>query len=192
MANMSAAAVRSVAPNKAAYSLATAQGISLRPVAPDDGELLYQIYASTRTDELASVPWTTEQKETFLRSQSHAQETHYARHYRDATFEIILADGLPCGRLYLNRGANEIRIVDITLLPAFRGRGWGTAILRDIHTQAIATHASVTIHVEHTNPARCLYDRLGFEIVIDKGMHLLMRWTSAAFAATPSQLVQLQ
>lgn len=171
------------------YARAAALGISFRPVTATDSELLYQIYAGTRTEELAPVPWTAAQKETFLRAQSHAQEVHYAKHYREATFDIILAGSTPCGRLYLNHGVNEIRIIDIALLPDFRGRGWGTALLRDVQHQASMADTCVTIHVEHLNPARRLYDRLGFQVVTDKGMYQLMKW---APMATLPPLVHLQ
>ena len=85
--------------------------------------------------------------------------------------------GWPVGRLYVARWEKEIRIVDITLLPEFRGTGIGTKLLRDLQTEARSACKSLTIHVERFNRALTLYQRLGFKEVEDKGVYLLMRWS---------------
>ena len=94
---------------------------TLRPARPEDREFLLSVYASTRTEELTPVPWTDEQKAAFLRMQFDAQDAHYRAHYEGATYEVIEVDGLPAGRLYVHRRPKEIRLVDIALLPRFRG-----------------------------------------------------------------------
>ena len=99
----------------------------LRPVEPDDREFLYRVYASTRTEELAVVPWDDAQKDAFLRAQFDAQDAWWRENYGGASFDVIVVDGEPAGRLYLHRGDTEIRIVDIALLPEHRGKGVGTA-----------------------------------------------------------------
>ena len=148
--------------------------VALRPVGPDDEQLLFRVYASTRVDELAVVPWVEEQKEAFLRAQFDAQTRWYREHYGAGSFDVVLVDGEPCGRLYVHRGAAEIRIVDIALLPARRGEGVGTALVRDLLAEADATGKRVTIHVERLNPALRLYERLGFTLAEDKGVYLLL------------------
>jgi ribosomal protein S18 acetylase RimI-like enzyme len=150
--------------------------ISLRAIREDDREFLCRVYASTRREELASVPWTAEQKDAFLRMQFRAQDTHYRAHYPHAEFSIILLDGCPVGRLYLDRRADEIRIVDIALLPEHRGAGIGSSLLRGILAEAARTGKAVTIHVEHNNPALRLYRRLGFTPIGDAGVYTLMEW----------------
>ena len=85
-----------------------------------------------------------------------------------------MADGEPAGRLYVNRGRSEIRIVDIALLPEHRGNEIGTALLRDLLAEADAAGKRVTIHVERLNPALGLYDRLGFSVAEDKGVYLFL------------------
>ncbi len=89
---------------------------TLRPVTPDDHELLYRIYASTREDEMAQVDWTREQIEDFLRFQFEAQHKYYMEQFPDAAFDLILLDGEPVGRLYVDRRDDEIRLIDIALL----------------------------------------------------------------------------
>jgi ribosomal protein S18 acetylase RimI-like enzyme len=120
------------------------------------------------------VPWDEPQKEAFLRSQFDAQDAWYRQHYAAASFEVILVEGEPAGRLYVHRGKSEIRIVDIALLPEHRGNGIGTSLLRDLLAEADAAGKRVTIHVERFNPALRLYERLGFSIAEDKGVYLFL------------------
>lgn len=157
--------------------------ISLRPIEPADHGFLYTVYASTRTEELAPVPWTDEQKAAFLRQQFNAQHAHYQKHYGDARFEIILRDGEPVGRLYVARWPSEIRIVDIALLPAHRNAGIGGQLLRELLAEGAAAGKTVSIHVERFNPAMRLYQRLGFTEVADLGVYAMMEWTPASGGA---------
>jgi ribosomal protein S18 acetylase RimI-like enzyme len=146
----------------------------LRQAEPGDREFLYRVYASTRAEELAVVPWDDSEKDAFLRAQFDAQDRWYREHYAGASFDVVLIDGEPAGRLYVYRSAAEIRIVDIALLPERRGRGVGTALLRDLLAEADAAGKRVTIHVERFNPALRLYERLGFAVAEDKGVYLLL------------------
>jgi ribosomal protein S18 acetylase RimI-like enzyme len=150
----------------------------LRPIRPADDAFLARVYASSRAEELAITDWSEELKANFCRSQFDAQSAYYAANYPDASFQIIERDGWPIGRLYVARWETEIRIVDITLLPEFRGSGIGTKLLRDLQTEARSAGKSLTIHVERFNRALGLYQRLGFEEVEDKGVYLLMRWSA--------------
>ena len=141
---------------------------------PGDREFLYRVYASTRTEELAVVPWDDAQKDAFLRSQFDAQDAWWREHYAAASFDVILVDGEPAGRFYVHRGEREIRIVDVALLPEYRGNGVGSSLLRDLLSEADAAGKSVTIHVERMNPALRLYERLGFTLAEDKGVYLFL------------------
>jgi ribosomal protein S18 acetylase RimI-like enzyme len=151
--------------------------VALRPVVPRDASFLEGVYASTRAAELELVPWDEEQKQAFVRSQFAAQSSHYAQQFPDASVDVVLVDGIAAGRLYVDRRPGEVRIVDIALLPAFRGAGVGGSLLRGLLDEAAARRDTVSIHVEHNNPAQTLYRRLGFQPVADEGVYLLMRWS---------------
>jgi len=134
------------------------------------------VCASTRTEELALVDWDEAQKAAFLHMQFAAQHQFYQEHYAKTDFLIMLRDAVPVGRLYVARWQDEIRIVDIALLPPYRNAGIGTTILRDLLTEAAVAHKPVRIHVEKFNPALRLYERLGFAPIADKGVYLFMEW----------------
>jgi ribosomal protein S18 acetylase RimI-like enzyme len=153
----------------------TSPVVALRPCTPLDAEFLFRVYASTRAEELSVAPWSEVEKDAFLRMQFAAQTHHYEKHYAPAaTFEVVLVDGQPAGRLTLHRGPRDLRIVDIALLPGFRGRGVGTRLLQPLFDEATAHGQLVSIHVEQDNPALRLYLRLGFRPVGEHGHSLLL------------------
>ena len=152
---------------------------NLRPVLPGDEEFLFSVYASTRTEEMDLVDWTTAQKEAFLRMQFRAQDQFYRENYLDAEYLIILKDDQPIGRLYLHRRAEEIRVMDIALLPPYRQMGIGSLLMNQILDEAARNNLPVTIHVERFNPALSLYQRLGFRLAEDRGVYYFMRWLPA-------------
>lgn len=154
--------------------------ITLRPIAQEDADFLLRVYRSTREDELATVDWSEEQKDWFVRMQFNAQHAWYQEHYVGASFDVILVDGLPAGRLYVHRREREIRLVDIAFLPEFRNRGLGTALLRDLQGEAESAGKPLTIHVEKYNPAMRLYERLGFTRIGETGPYDLMEWKPAS------------
>jgi ribosomal protein S18 acetylase RimI-like enzyme len=120
------------------------------------------------------VAWGDGEKEAFLRQQFDAQDAYYREHYDGASFDVIEVDGEPAGRLYVARWEDEIRIMDIALLPEHRGAGLGTRLLRELLAEGARSGRRVSIHVEKHNRALRLYERLGFVAVADRGVHLLL------------------
>jgi ribosomal protein S18 acetylase RimI-like enzyme len=168
------------APAPSGWARAAAAGLSFRPITAADLPFLFQVYASTRTEELAPMPWTDAQKTAFLNQQFQAQHTDYQRNYSGADWLVIMRAGNGAGRLYIDRNAREHSVIDIALLPEHRGHGLGAAIMRDLMDEAAAAGKPLTIYVEKFNPALRLYRRLGFQTVEDKGVYDLMRWSAAA------------
>ena len=152
------------------------QGYALRPESEDDLPFLFALYASTREEELQAVGWTDEQKHSFLRMQFAAQRQHYRTHLAGCHWLILEANGEPAGRLYLDVRPSRFHVVDISLLPSWRRKGVGTAILEALKQAAGASGRGVGIMVEKFNPALNLYRRLGFVEVADRGVYLEMEW----------------
>ena len=158
--------------------IATEISYQLRAETEADMNFLYDVYASTREEEMQVVPWTQEQKKEFLQMQFRAQSLHYHKYFGNSSFDIICINDTRIGRLYVERDHAEIRIVDIALLPEFRNRGVGTSILEKLKTEADQKGISLVIHVERNNPAISLYKRLGFISIEDKGLYHLMEHKS--------------
>ncbi len=154
-----------------------ARRVGLRPVTAGDEDFLCAVYASTRADELTLVDWSDTDKAAFVAMQFAAQTAHYREHYPDAYQAVIEVDGAPVGRLYLDRRTDEIRIVDIALLPEARGHGVGAHLLRRVLEEGAARGVPVRIHVERFNRALGLYRRLGFSEIGESGVHVFMEWT---------------
>ena len=148
--------------------------IDFRPISKDDQTFLYSLYVSTREDELAQTGWTNFEKENFLRQQFVAQHEFYMEQFSNAQFQIIQIENKPIGRLYIDHRTNEIRLIDIALLPEYRNQGIGNSLLKDIIRDAAKANMPVRIHVERYNPAMHLYERLGFVRIGDTGVYYLM------------------
>jgi ribosomal protein S18 acetylase RimI-like enzyme len=148
----------------------------LHPAGPGDAELLYRIYASTREDELAVVPWDAPAKEAFLRTQFAAQDRYYHANFPDASYDLIVSGDEVLGRLYVDRGEAAWLVLDLALLPEHRRQGIGTQLLIEVLAEAGAAAKPVQMHVERFNPAQRLYDRLGFRQIADEGVYLLLEW----------------
>ena len=152
--------------------------VNLRPIRQDDEPFLFQLYASTREEELKLVPWNEQQKVAFLQMQFAAQHNHYQEQFSEANFSIIEQQNQPIGRLYLDYRNDEVRIIDIAILSEYRNQGIGSQILQDILISATERDLPVRISVEQNNPALNLYHRLGFKKIGNNGIYFVMEWRS--------------
>jgi GNAT superfamily N-acetyltransferase len=150
--------------------------VTFRPATPDDDNLLYAFYASTRAGEMQLLDWSQEQKEAFVHMQFEAQHKHYQVMFPEAEHRIILVDGDPAGRILIARLKKEIRVVDIVLLPAYRGQGIATDLLRDVLDEGRRAKKPVRLHALKYERARRLYDRLGFVKIDDQGLYDFLEW----------------
>lgn len=157
-------------------------GTTLRPLTDADQPFLLHLYGTTREAELQVTGWTDEQKARFVRMQFDAQQRAYFA-YPDAEFFVIDQDGVPAGRIYLQRREQALLIIDISLVPERCGSGIGSAVISAVFALARAAGKRVQIHVERFNPAQRLYKRLGFRLVEDKGVYLFLEWDGTAAQA---------
>ena len=154
----------------------TLRHLKLRPAASQDGPFLLSLFASTRADELALIDGDEKQKEAFLTLQFNAQSWQYDTSYPKANHSIVLWDDVPIGRLLLNKGESEYTLIDIALLRAHRGAGIGTSLLRSLLFEAAEAAKPVRLSVWHSNPAKRLYERMGFLAENESGVYCEMRW----------------
>ncbi len=159
------------------WARAAKAGLTFRRIADSDQQFLARVYASTRGEELAA-SMTAMQKAALLLLQFRAQHAHFEQHYPQADRLVVMGGGEDIGRLYIERWPTRHGIIDITLLPEYRGHGAGEVLLRDLMDEAAAAGKDVVILVEKHNPAMRLCRRLGFAAEEDKGVCDLMRWTA--------------
>ena len=151
---------------------------TLRPAEIDDEAFLFELYCSTREEEISAWGWDEAQKRAFLSLQFRGQQQHYRLAYEGADHHIILVDTRAAGRLMTLRMENEIRLVDISLLSEHRGKGIGSALIRDLQREARESGKPLRLHVERFNRAARFYEREGFVVVEDKGTHFFMEWNN--------------
>jgi GNAT superfamily N-acetyltransferase len=154
----------------------SSHGVKLRPVTAGDEEVLLAIYASTRADELAVTNWSAPERDAFLRMQFAAQRDYYRTQYPQGEHRLILADDQPVGRIYTAENEDEIRILDVTVLPGLRGAGIGTPLINDLLSRAKEVGKPVRIYVETFNRSRRLFERLGFRVIEEDGMNVLLEY----------------
>jgi GNAT superfamily N-acetyltransferase len=165
------------------------RGFCLRPAHHEDLPWLRQLYASTRAEEMAPVPWPEATKRAFLAQQFELQHRHFTGYFPHADFWLIVGARGPIGRLYRDRALStdsrpgDDLVVDICFLPEWRSRGLGSLLLNAAQASAAARHRGLRLHVQmHNSRAMALYRRLGFALVDAgdaTGSHIEMRWTAA-------------
>jgi GNAT superfamily N-acetyltransferase len=167
-------------PAQFGWKRAAGLGLSFRPIVDDD-EVLFagRVYASVRKELLADLPWSDAQKAAFLLLQFRAEQAFYRQEYPEADWLVISGGDIDIGRLYLDcEPEDEHRIIDLALLPPYRGRGAGAALLRDLMDEAASAGKALSGEVGKESRAMRLFSRLGFVVAEDRGERNLMRWTA--------------
>ena len=152
--------------------------ITLRPATTEDDAFLFQVYAGTREEEMSLTGWLPVQQKVFLRMQFDLQRNSYADQFPHADHVIILLENEPIGRVMVDRTkADEMRGVDIALLPESRCRGVGAFLIGRLLDEATAAGKPFRIRVEkHNWRGLRLYDRLGFLKTGESDTHVAMEW----------------
>jgi ribosomal protein S18 acetylase RimI-like enzyme len=150
--------------------------VELRPETPEDRGLLYEVFASARGDEFAVAGLDERTIATLLRSQFEIQDRAYRQEYPDAVFSVVVVDGVPAGRVYTAERSEEIRLIEIALMPEFRGRGIGTRLLRELQLRAERRERPLRLSVARTNHALRLYRRLGFRETRADEVYAELEW----------------
>jgi ribosomal protein S18 acetylase RimI-like enzyme len=150
--------------------------VSLRPEQPGDEGFLFNVYASTREEELALTNWNEPMRSAFLNQQFNAMRQGYRSMFPSGEFSIIELDGKAAGRMLIDRGTTEIRVVDLALLPEHRNRGVGTLLMRQVCVDAADAGKPVRLCVLKNNRAFQWYVRLGFARIAEVEVYDEMEW----------------
>ncbi len=141
----------------------------LRPATAGDIGFAWRLYEElmrARTEAL--IPWRADRQREVIDSA-----------LRSGGMEMIVADGKVIGWLHVHDNADGIDLHQIYLAPARQRQGIGTDILRRLQQHAGALGRPLRLNVLVNNPARRLYERLGFRIERSDAMKHYMTWTAA-------------
>jgi len=151
--------------------------LTLRLVTPADDAFLLSVYDSTRADELSQAEWQEGQKELFVKWQFDLQRREYEARFPDAEYNVILIGDRPAGRIWIGRDSEQIRLLDIALLPEFQNRGAGTILLRRLIDESKEAGKPLRHMVFVLNDdAHRFYERLGFVMIEEFGAYKHMEW----------------
>ena len=165
--------------------VAAGLAIELRCTTAQDADFLRDLYTCSRWEELAPTGWPDDSKRAFLTQQWQAQRQYYGQHYAGADNLVIeRGETGAIGRIVIHQGGADLRLVDIALVPAWRGQGLGTGLLQALCTLADQLQQPIVAHVETFNPAQRLYARLGFRAEDNNQIYVRMRRAAAVLETT--------
>jgi len=150
--------------------------LNLQHVRSEDDPFLYEVYAQARAEELAAFGWGRAEQDAFLRMQFELQKRSYAQQYPSAVHYIVLQDDVPIGRILTEETEEVVVLVDLSLVSARQNQGIGTSLLQDLQRMAQGAGKKVRLHVLQHNPARRLYERLGFRVTGEPIPYVAMEW----------------
>ena len=152
------------------------ESITLRPATEDDRQFLLALYKSSRGDDLRDLGWEEERIAEFLEMQYQAYQNFLANDHPDIQDQVVLSFGEPVGHLAIEQRPEEIRLVDVSLMPEQRQHGTGTLLIQELQTQAVAAKRPLRLQVIRFSRAVGLFERLGFRRTSETGSHFQMEW----------------
>ncbi len=144
---------------------------SVRLATATDSAFVYHLHRSTMQDYVAQT-WG-EWNEDF-------QARMFTQWFEPSQFQIVVVDGQDVGLVSVERRPTELFLRTIEILPEYQNRGVGSAVIKAVLAQARAEAVPVSLQVLKVNPARQLYERLGFSVVGETTTHYLMQTVGLA------------
>jgi ribosomal protein S18 acetylase RimI-like enzyme len=158
--------------------------LELRPAQPEDTPFLHALFCAMRGPEFAAV-LQEPQLSALLLMQFQAQQSDYTRRFTEASHFLILIDGLPAGRIWLHEGAEDIRIPDISILPAYQRRGIGAYLYRQLMDRARQAAKPIRVSVFLNNDgSAAFHQKMGFQVTGVENMYAAMEWHPEPAAMT--------
>ena len=151
-------------------------GLHLRPQRDSDALFLAQLYNSRREDLRLAIA-DRDFIEELIEMQFRAQREGYGQQFPNALYFIVESHHESIGRAAVDFGQNEVRVIDIALIPAARNKGHGTSVIRALQMAANKARAPLTLTVMLDNPRAVeLYAKLGFRVEQQTLTHALLAW----------------
>jgi ribosomal protein S18 acetylase RimI-like enzyme len=144
----------------------------LRQATTQDEERLYEIHRAAMREHVEAV-WGWDEAD---------QRERFRAGFDPARVAVIVVSGEPIGLLRVDQRVDEVFLASVELAPEVQRRGLGGDIVRSVLKEAAQRGVPVRLHVFHQNPARRLYERLGFHSVGETPTHIEMVHESGAAA----------
>ncbi len=151
-------------------------GMSMRPAMAADGPFVESLYKSTR-DDLKTIDAEAGFIEELIEQQYHAQTVGYGEKFPNAMYFVVEKVNQKIGRVVVDFGPNEVRVVDIALIPTARNQGFGQGIIKSLQYAAASSGAPLTLTVAAGNIAATrLYAKMGFQPIEESPTYNLLAW----------------
>jgi ribosomal protein S18 acetylase RimI-like enzyme len=138
--------------------------IDFRRATENDFDFLYALHVATMK-EYVDKTWGW--NDVF-------QETTFRKRYIPAELQIITCDGKDMGMLSIEEREDDVFLRAIEVHPDYQNKGVATSIIHTIIADGIQKKKPVRLYVLKANPAKRLYDRLGFSIIEETATHYIM------------------
>lgn len=138
--------------------------IELRPACGHDFEYCRRLYFD-------GMGWIIKQ----LHLDRIAQETGFRQQWNTAQVRIIVFDGSDVGWVQTATQDDELLLAQMFVETRFQRKGIGTQVLKRLISEATAFNLAVRVNVVRINPARRLYERLGFRVTHEDDRKFYMK-----------------
>lgn len=139
--------------------------ISLRQATQNDYDFLYELVKTTMREYVEPI-WGWDEK---------WQRAYFQEHLNPDQVQVVVLDDQDIGAVSVEIKPEEHFLARLYLLPDYQRRGIGTHLLRSILDKAFAQGLAVTLQVLKGNPAKRMYERLGFAKIGETKTHFLMK-----------------
>ena len=152
--------------------------ISLRPAQDGDEPFLKRVHTvrGIGSSRRCSRPDEAELYHKVMAQQYDSQHRFYFANYDTAHYGIIQWTDQPIGRLYVDYRDDEVRVLEIAILPDYRGRGIGRIVMTGLCLEAAMRRKPVRLCVHYLSRAQRFYRQLGFREIGVEGPDRLMEW----------------
>ena len=153
-----------------------ANGLAVRPARDNDRVFIEALHNSTR-DDLRMIDAEEDFIETLIEQQHQAQTVGYGEMFPNAMYFIVEKHSEKIGRIVIDFGMNEVRLVDLAFIPVARGKGYGSNVIQMLQKAAKLNQVPLTLSViTHNHVAKALYFKLGFCVLEQSGSHEQLVW----------------
>jgi GNAT superfamily N-acetyltransferase len=152
------------------------QILTLRPTRADDQEFLYRLFYSVHSEKLRLGPLGEEEKTKLVELMYQGFIRHYSSLAPVSDDRLILLNNESIGRMILLQTREEIRLADLAILPEYRQRGIGSALIGQVQTESMMSKRPVRLQVAQFDRALGLYRRLGFYKTDVEGPYIHLEW----------------